>query len=93
MSRPLPDCALCGKSLAYKGRILLRYGCLAGAPEVGWHPVCSKNDPLFRPETVNTSAGNLVRVICERGYSRVISLRRYAEKGGCRRAYGPGIEF
>lgn len=101
MSRPLPDCALCGGSLNRCGRILLRCGDLPGAPEVGWHSQCAGKDKLFQSDTIlfgGETAKTILKRIWARGrkhpsQARVISSLKKGEKGGCRRAYGPGIEF
>jgi len=101
MSRPLPDCAYCGGSLSRCGRILLRCGDLPGAPEVGWHSQCAGKDKLFQSDTIlfgGDKAKTILFMINDRGrkhpsQARVVSLLKKGEKGGYRRAYGPGIAF
>lgn len=54
MSRRIPDCAWCGKTLRKGPSVRLRFGALPGAPEVGWHAGdenpwdCWLLDPLAR---------------------------------------------
>lgn len=86
MTRQLPLCAFCGKSIRhtdFKGcRMTLQYRKLAGAPTIGWHYDvgefnCGEQDELFaalqpcRP--VDTDVVPLLRIIEARGPGRVIA--------------------
>jgi len=107
MSRPLPDCAHCGGSLSHCGRVLLRYGDLPGAPEVGWHTHCATADKaifnraaslLGTTKASGKKVKTLLHMIHKRGgryllQARVMSHLKMGEKGGYRRAYGSGLAF
>ena len=74
MSRPLPMCAYCGKSLVRKGRLLAHYGDLPGKPDVGWHTEkCMTADPLCKPMTGNGE--DIIAGIAKRGKNRVVRFR------------------
>lgn len=78
MSRRVPDCAHCGKTLK-KGQVMrVRYLGLPGEPEVGWHFAdCFGADPLAslidntRSETNRRSIEDTLKQIAYRGASRL----------------------
>lgn len=52
MSKKLPNCAFCGRSLAGHPHILMSLAEIQGKPEIGWHHSgegndCATYDPLF----------------------------------------------
>jgi hypothetical protein len=48
MSRKLPLCAKCGKSLAHKDQSLIMFTKMPGRPMLGWHlEPCLFEDPLY----------------------------------------------
>lgn len=49
MTRPLPNCALCGETLRHKGRSVIKWAGRTGQPMIGWCENCDwgGKDPEF----------------------------------------------
>ena len=85
MTKPLPKCAYCGGSLIYKCRIVLHYGALPGAPDIGWHEECIKKDPHFNPLAGNAEAPALLKIIDAKGPGRVVRNKKSAKLSEARK--------
>lgn len=77
MARPLPKCALCGKSVrrageSADGRIVITLT-TPGTPSVGWHGNCAAVDSVFRAWSGAREHGelDLVGEVLRRGPGRV----------------------
>lgn len=90
MSRPLPCCALYGESLARRERVLVRWGSLPGAPEVGWHQDCSRRDRAFLERVPGRDGTDIIATIEARDRNAPLLMRSrvirhsvaHGEKGG-----------